>query len=55
MVQSQGAGDVFGTPLDVALGLLHYFLLELEELGQFVFGGHWMGGVPGVSGLLVAM
>ena len=44
-----------GMSLDVALRLLHYFLLELQELGHFVFGGHWMSGVPSVSVLLVTV
>ena len=53
MVRSQRVDDVLGTPSDVALGSLHYFLLELEELRHFVLGGRWMCGVPSVSGLLV--
>ena len=41
--------------LDVALRLLCYFLLELQELGHFVFGGHWMCGVPSISVLLITV
>ena len=46
---------MLGTPLDVALGPLHHFRLELEELGHFVFGGHWMCGAPSVSVLLITV
>ena len=46
---------MLGTSLDVALQPLHYFLLELQELGHFIFGGHWMSGTPSVSVLLVTV
>ena len=46
---------MLGTSLDVALRPLHYFLLELQELGHFVFGGHWMCSVPSVSVLLITV
>ena len=46
---------MLGMPLDVALWLLHYLLLELEELGHFVFGGHRMCGAPSISVLLVTV
>ena len=39
----------------LALRPLHYFLLELQELGHFVFGGHQMCGKPSISVLLVTM
>ena len=48
-------GDVLGTSLDVALQLLRYLLLELQELGHLVFGGHRMCGVPSISVLLVTV
>ena len=41
--------------LDVALQLLHYFLLELQELGHFVFRGHRMCCMPSISVLLVTV
>ena len=41
--------------LDVALQLLCYLLLELQELGHFIFGRHWMCGAPSVSVLLVTV
>ena len=46
---------MLGMSLDVALRPLHYFLLELQELGHFVFGGHRMCGVPSISVLLVTV
>ena len=55
MVRSQGAGDVLGTPLDIALGPLHHFLLELEEFRHFVLRGRQMCGTPSVSGLLLTV
>ena len=46
---------MLGASLDVALWPLHYFLLELQELGHFIFGGHRMCGTPSVSVLLVTV
>ena len=46
---------MLGMPLDVALQPLHYFLLQLEELGHFIFGGHRMCGAPSVSVLLITV
>ena len=46
---------MFGTPLDVALWPLHDFLLELEELGHLVPGGHWMCGTPSIPVLFVTV
>ena len=46
---------MLGTSLDVALRSLRYLLLELQELGHFVFGGHRMCGVPSISVLLVTV
>ena len=46
---------MLGTSLDVALQPLHYFLLELQELGHFIFGGHRMCGAPSVFVLLVTV
>ena len=46
---------MLGTSLDVALRLLRYLLLELQELGHFIFGGHRMCGAPSVSVLLVTV
>ena len=46
---------MLGTSLDVALWQFLYFLLELQELGHFVFGGHWMCGAPSISVLLITV
>ena len=46
---------MLGTSLDVALRPLRYLLLELQELGHFVFGGHRMCGMPSISVLLVTV
>ena len=46
---------MLGTPRDVALWLLHDFLLELEELGHLVLGGHRMCGAPSIPVLFVTV
>ena len=46
---------MLSTSLDIALWLLRYFFLELQELGHFVFGGHRMCSVPSVSVLLITV
>ena len=46
---------MLGTSLDVALRLLRYLLLELQECRHFVFGGHRICGMPSVSVLLITV
>ena len=46
---------MLGTPLDVALWPLHDFLLELEEMGHLILGGHRVCGMPSVSVLFVTV
>ena len=48
-------GHVLGMSLDVALRLLRYLLLELQEMGHLIFGGHRMCGAPSISVLLVTV
>ena len=46
---------MLGMSLDVALQPLRYFLLELQELGHFILGGHRMCCVPCISVLLITV
>ena len=46
---------MLGTSCNVALWLLHYLLLELQECAHFIFLGHRVCGVPSISVLLVTV